>query len=340
MNLKLISDSGVEAVQVSQAKAQLRYTTLTDQDQYIGGLIVAARMMAEIWNGRQMTLKQWDLAIDQWPGIPMFDPCSIANPYFGSWPSDAYRLLNNIPANLNAIQLPAPLVSVQYAYYYDSCGVLHNLVQGTPASVAAGGVPDYIVDSWKEPGIIYPSPPSTGWPVTNLWPSSAIHVGFLSGFIPWWYVQTGISAVTLVSPGAGGYQVGDLLFLSPAERVYDANDNGVTNGGGYGGTLQLLTVDSVGNPLTWSIYDPGSLYAVNSISTPYITTGGYGAGATFNVTALTTASAPVVKTSIAQGMTLLVNQWFTDRVPYDAIRFVAEPPFAVAALFGSNRLWI
>jgi hypothetical protein len=43
--------------------------------------------------------------------------------------------------------------------------------------------------------------------------------------------------------------------------------------------------------------------------------------------------------TIKQGMLLLVSQWYEGRIPFEAIRFVAELPFSVTSLFRNNKLW-
>lgn len=40
-----------------------------------------------------------------------------------------------------------------------------------------------------------------------------------------------------------------------------------------------------------------------------------------------------------QGILLLVSQWYENRIPYEALRFVAELPFSVASLFGSDPIY-
>lgn len=239
MNIKLISDSGDEPVSLAEVVADLRYT-LGDQDSKISGMITAARNMAEIWNGRQMTLQSLDLAIDRWPGCPMFTSAFMPSPYLNSWPSDPYRIVNDTPWALNAILLPAPLVAVQSVSFKDSAGTVTTLVEDV----------DYIVDTWKEPGVVCPAPNKT-WPTASLWPSSAIHVRFTSGMVP----------------------------------------------------------------------DAAAYTAAHASDMPVPPT------------------PPEVKKNIKQGMLLLINQWFSNRIPYDAIRSVAEPPFAVTALLSSNKLW-
>jgi hypothetical protein len=46
-----------------------------------------------------------------------------------------------------------------------------------------------------------------------------------------------------------------------------------------------------------------------------------------------------VSSTIKQGMLLLVSQWYEGRIPFEAIRFVAELPFSVSSLFRNNKLW-
>jgi hypothetical protein len=46
-----------------------------------------------------------------------------------------------------------------------------------------------------------------------------------------------------------------------------------------------------------------------------------------------------VRATIKQGMTMLVSQWYEARIPFEAVRFVAEIPFSVTSLFRNNALW-
>ncbi len=236
MNLKLISTVGDLPVSLAEAKAQLQYSD-TDQDTYITGLINAATGLAEIYNGRLQVLRRWEMALDYWPSGPYTGITAIPNPYFGFWPSDAYRLLAGVRPELNGIALLAPLVSVEALTYRTSDGVTHTLIADT----------DYIVDTFKEPGIAVPGV-NQNWPIVGLWPTSAIRVQFTAGRVP----------------DAAAY-------------------------------------------------------------------------ATANPTA---APAPEVPATIKQGILLLVTQWFEKRIPFDAIRFVAEVPFSVTALFTSDKLWL
>ncbi len=173
MNIKLITDAGDEPVSVEEAKRQVEYTA-SDKDTDLAAYITAARMQAEVYNGRRFTLQRWDLALDTWPGSPMTGISALPNPYFGFWPSDAYRLLASGPRpELNGIALPAPLVSVESVTWKDAAGAPHSLAENV----------DYIVDTWKEPGLICPAA-NANWPVAALWPSSAIHIQFTAGMVP------------------------------------------------------------------------------------------------------------------------------------------------------------
>ena len=236
MHIKLVSDFGDEPVSLDEAKVQCRYTA-SDQDPYIGGLVMAARVLAENHNGRQFTLKQWDLALDHWPSTPVTGISAIPNPYFGFWPSDAYRLLAGIRPEISGIELQPPLISVDSVTYKDINGAVTALIENK----------DYVVDTYKEPGIICPAP-NASWPIVGLWPTSAIHIVFTAGMVP------------------------------------DA-----------------------------------AAYMAQNPPPPNPT--------------------PEVGRHIKQAILMLVAQWFEDRIPFDAIRNVAEVPFSVSALLESDKLW-
>jgi len=46
-----------------------------------------------------------------------------------------------------------------------------------------------------------------------------------------------------------------------------------------------------------------------------------------------------VPANLVQGMLLLTSQWYSGRIPFEAIRFVAELPFSVTSLFRNGKLW-
>ena len=43
--------------------------------------------------------------------------------------------------------------------------------------------------------------------------------------------------------------------------------------------------------------------------------------------------------NVKQGVSLLVSQWYEGRIPFEAIRFIAELPFSVTSLLRNGRLW-
>lgn len=103
------------------------------EDDLITVFITAAREQAEILQGKDLVVKQWDLNHDYWP---------------------SYR-----------IETRMPLRSVDLVQTKDSNGALTTLVEGPNA--------DYIVDASKGPGIIAPPynatwPTFTPWPTGAL----------------------------------------------------------------------------------------------------------------------------------------------------------------------------
>jgi hypothetical protein len=43
--------------------------------------------------------------------------------------------------------------------------------------------------------------------------------------------------------------------------------------------------------------------------------------------------------NVKQGASLLVSQWYEGRIPFEAIRFIAELPFSVTSLLRNGKLW-
>lgn len=66
MTLKLIAAPATEPVTLAEAKAHLR-VDLSDDDDYITALIVAARWAAESATGRALMTQTWDLLLDAFP---------------------------------------------------------------------------------------------------------------------------------------------------------------------------------------------------------------------------------------------------------------------------------
>jgi uncharacterized phiE125 gp8 family phage protein len=135
--------SFTEPLTLAEMKSYLKLPEIspldTEQDDLISSLITAAREQAEIGQHRDLVPKQFDRVHDYWP--------------------------------CHALELRAPLISVDLVKYRDSDGNYTTLVEGT----------DYIVDTSKQPGIIMP-PYGTSWPTFTAWPSSAILIRYTSGY--------------------------------------------------------------------------------------------------------------------------------------------------------------
>lgn len=136
-----------EPVTVEEARSYLKIP-VTGDDPDILALLSAARVQAEILQGRDLVRKQWDFHRDYWP----------------NWP---YR-----------IRLRDPLIGVDLVQYRDSTGAFTELVEGT----------DYVVDTSKHPGSILPPwnqvwPSYTPWPSSSL--LIRYRSGFAAD-APWW----------------------------------------------------------------------------------------------------------------------------------------------------------
>jgi uncharacterized phiE125 gp8 family phage protein len=130
----------------SYMKLPTRITPDPAEDAELNMLITAARVQAEICQGRDLVRKQWDLSLDYWPA--------------------------------GEIPLTAPLVSCDLVQFRDYTGTVGDLTEGV----------DYLVDTFREPGVIMP-PYNSIWRTYTPWPSSSILVRFTSGFDPadvWW----------------------------------------------------------------------------------------------------------------------------------------------------------
>lgn len=106
----------IEPLTVAEVKSYLlipeRSPVDAEEDDTIAGLITAARDVAEILQGRDLVRKQWDLALDYFPG----------------WD----------------VQLRSPLVSVDLVSYRNSDGTTTNLAGTTDYLVDANRQPGII----------------------------------------------------------------------------------------------------------------------------------------------------------------------------------------------------
>lgn len=140
-----------EPVSLAQAKLVCRQTASTADDNYLRGLIVAAREHCEMLTNRSIARRTWVLPLDAFP------ICQGVH----NW------------SRWEEIELPRPpLVSVQQIRYIDLDQAVQTLSSGT----------DFIVDRINEPGRIYPLP-TTGWPATYRVPD-AIEIMFTAGYSP------------------------------------------------------------------------------------------------------------------------------------------------------------
>lgn len=69
------------------------------------------------------------------------------------------------------------------------------------------------------------------------------------------------------------------------------------------------------------------------------TTNGLWPSSAVNITFTAGFTPDTVPTSIKQGMMLLISQMFEQRMPFDALRTVAEIPYSVTALFAVGKIW-
>lgn len=130
----------------------------TSQNNMLEGFVIAAREIAEIAQGRELTEKQYDLHLDL-----LVDAGALST--FGF---NQDRLLWNFGRG-NEIELRTPLQSVDLITYKNSDGNTVTLTEGT----------DYIVDLSR--GFILP-PYGKTWPFFTAWPSSSILIRFTAGY--------------------------------------------------------------------------------------------------------------------------------------------------------------
>ena len=143
-------------------------------------MISAARLEAENENGRELAVKQFQLTLDRWPLNRNWTSFGLRAPQYNERPYSFYL-------GDDGISLLDPLVSVSQVQYTQSDGTLVTLVANT----------DYIVDTFKHPGIICPTY-GNQWPTGDLWPSSPIQIQFTAGFTPAQVPQTIKNAMLLL----------------------------------------------------------------------------------------------------------------------------------------------
>lgn len=110
------SQTFIEPLTVAEVKTALRLPLRSpvdaEEDDTVAGMITAAREEAEIAQGRDLVIKQWDLTLD----------------YFPSW----------------AVRLRAPLISVDLVSYQDSTGTVTSLAGAMDYLVDANRQPGII----------------------------------------------------------------------------------------------------------------------------------------------------------------------------------------------------
>lgn len=129
------AQSFTEPLTLAEVKAYLRLPDLSPADQgeddLLSSFIIAAREAAEMGQGRDLVVKQWDLSFDYWPG---------------------YR-----------IPLKAPLVSVDLVQYKNQDGTLVTLAEHTDYETDTRKQPGSIVPPYSKIWPFY-----TPWPTSSL----------------------------------------------------------------------------------------------------------------------------------------------------------------------------
>ena len=67
----LVTAPAVEPISTADAKTHLR-VTVSDDDDYIGSLVKAARQYVEVTCGRALITQTWDIFLDDWPDVDYF----------------------------------------------------------------------------------------------------------------------------------------------------------------------------------------------------------------------------------------------------------------------------
>jgi len=167
MNLTIVQDAQPtdEPLLISDVEQQLNLDSGTGTAN-LQQLITAARLEAEKENGRELAKKQFLLVLDRFPCESYWTSFGLTPPQYNDRPYGFYFDGPNIG-------LLDPLISVDSFTYRTSDGTVNTLNSGT----------DYIVDTNKHPGEIWPAY-GTQWPTATLWPTSAVQIKFTAGFLP------------------------------------------------------------------------------------------------------------------------------------------------------------
>ena len=125
MTIELVEAPEVEPVSVEQARAYLRLTSASE-DEFIGGLVKAARLRVEETTGYALAPQTRRLVLDAWPDGPL--------------------------------ELPAPpLLEVEEVEYVAPDGTVTQLAEGFDYDVATESTPGAIVPRGYAAGLPWPS---------------------------------------------------------------------------------------------------------------------------------------------------------------------------------------
>jgi hypothetical protein len=160
-------DPTVEPVSVSEAKQHCRVIEDADDD-YITGLITAARIHAERQTNRAFLQQTWRMSLDRFPGYQPWNLGSPFAPVVGRQFSTEYVCGRYMQPPL---LLPRPkLIAVASLEYIDINGELQTMDPG-----------DYVVGGDSEPAMLFPLP-FTWWPATTWGRPDAVQVTYTAGY--------------------------------------------------------------------------------------------------------------------------------------------------------------
>lgn len=161
MAVKLVTAPAVEPMNLDEAKTYLRVEH-NDEDEFIAGLVVAARSAAEDFTGRALITQTWKLLLDTFPRKKR-----VGDQW---WDGAKEGPLTMIDGELDFIEIPKPpLQSLTHIKAYHEDGSITTM---------AGA--DYIVDTASEPGRAVLKAGKT-WPV-NLQRANGVEAQFVCGY--------------------------------------------------------------------------------------------------------------------------------------------------------------